>query len=177
MVISLITSAEEEQNELNEYRNRLSSNIKSAMLNRFNDIETLEFANSIEEKVLFCNFFTDDYIDRLSRVKTFNHIKDVLESKIVIVRVDLDYEIVMAPVKNEEGEVIDMAFSHIDFGKAKDVVLPTSVNLFMDNRAKLVILLANFGPRTGAFDEKYSMDHFIKYLQRVNQVGKLGNYS
>jgi hypothetical protein len=21
------------------------------------------------------------------------------------------------------------------------------------------------------------MDHFIKYLQRVNQVGKLGNYS
>lgn len=122
----------------------------------------------IEDKALNTNFITEEYIDRISRIKTFNHIKDHLESKIVIVRVDLEpFEIILEEIKNEEGVVIDNVFKQIDFGKAKDTILPISVNLFLDNRAKLVILMASYGPRTGIFNEIYSMEHFIKYLQRV----------
>jgi len=58
-------------------------------------------------------------------------------------------------------------FKYINFGKAKDIILPLSVNLFIDNIAKLVILMTSFGPKTGIFNEIYSMDNFIKYLQRV----------
>ena len=122
----------------------------------------------IEDKALNTNFITEEYIDRISRIKTFNHIKDHLESKIVIVRVYLEpFEIILEEIKNEEGVVIDNVFKQIDFGKAKDTILPISVNLFLDNRAKLVILMASYGPRTGIFNEIYSMEHFIKYLQRV----------
>lgn len=93
----------------------------------------------------------------------------MLESKIVIVRIDLEpFEIIYEDVKNEEGEVIERVFKYIDFGKAKDVVLPISVNQFLDNRAKIVILMASYGPRAGIYNEKYSMEHFIKYLQRVS---------
>jgi hypothetical protein len=114
------------------------------------------------------DFLTEDYVDRLSRIKNFNHIKDVLESKIVIVRVNLEpFDQVYEEVRNEEGIVTDKIFKHIDFGKAIDLILPISVNQFIDNRAKLVILIASYGPRAGIYNDKYSMDDFIKYLQRV----------
>ncbi len=143
---------------------------------KFSELEKIEFLRSIEEKTLNSNFLTEDYVDRLSRIKNFNHIKEILESKIVIVRVDLEpFDPVYEEVKNEEGIVIDKVFKHIDFARAKDVVLPISVNQFIDNRAKLVILIASYGPRAGVYNEKYSMDHFIKYLQRVIEYIKLGN--
>lgn len=146
----------------------MSNLIKTNLSLKFSEIEKIEFVNTIQEKVLNTNFLTEDYVDRLSRIKNFNHIKDLLESKIVIVRVDLEpFEIIYEDVKNEEGIVVDKIFKQIDFLKAKDIVLPVSVNQFIDNRAKLVILIASYGPRAGVFNEKYSMDHFIKYLQRV----------
>ena len=159
---------EEEEKENLEYKTKLSNGLKASLTAKFAEIETVEFNHLIEEKALNSNFICEDYIDRISRIKTFNHIKDQLESKIVLVRVDLDpFEIIMEDIKNEEGIVIDQVFKYIDFGKAKDIILPLSVNLFLDNRAKLVILMASYGPKTGIFNEIYSMDNFIKYLQRV----------
>jgi hypothetical protein len=161
--------ADEEEKEIQEYKSRLQNNVKALISGKLAEIEKAEFINSIEEKALNSNFITESYIDRLSRTKTFNYVKDILENKIVVIRVDLDpFEMVYEDVKNEEtGEVTGQTFKHIDFFKAKDVILPLSVNMFTDNRAKLVILLASFGPKLGSYNERYSMDHFIKYLQRV----------
>ena len=146
----------------------MNSTIKTVLSSKFSELEKIEFVRSIEEKTLNSNFLTEDYVDRLSRIKNFNHIKDVLESKIVIVRVNLEpFDQVYEEVRNEEGIVTDKIFKHIDFGKAIDLILPISVNQFIDNRAKLVILIASYGPRAGIYNDKYSMDDFIKYLQRV----------
>lgn len=166
--MNLLKLDDEEIADNNEYKNRLSTSIKTVLSSKFSEIEKIEFVQNIEEKSLKSNFLTEDYVDLLSRIKNFNHIKEVLESKIVIVRVDLEpFEPVYEEIRNEDGIVIEKVFKYIDFARAKDVILPISVNQFLDNRAKLVILIASYGPRAGVYNDKYSMDHFIKYLQRV----------
>ena len=166
VLLLFINLAEEEEKELKEYKNKLQNSIKTILSEKFSEIENDEFKKQIEERVLSSNFITEDYIDLISRIKTFNHVKEILDSKIVVVRVDLEEEFIYDEVVNEDG-TSSKVFRHTDFGKAKETILPISVNMFIDNRAKLVILLAGYGPRQGSYDEKYSMDHFIKYLQRV----------
>ena len=91
---------EEEEKENLEYKTKLSNGLKASLTTKFAEIETVEFNHLIEEKALNSNFICEDYIDRISRIKTFNHIKDQLESKIVLVRVDFyPFEIIMEDIK------------------------------------------------------------------------------
>lgn len=91
-----------------------------------------------------------------------------INGKIVVIRVDLDnYEFKYEDVKNEEGVVIEKRLAKIEFPKSEQIILPVCVNVFLEAQAKLVVLLSDYGPKTGKFEKNYSMENFIKYLQDV----------
>lgn len=162
-------NSEEEESELTNYKNKLIENINEKFLNKFNVIETENFKNQINENIIYGQILDDDYIDRLSRIKSLKSIKNEgLEGKNIILRVDIEkYTVIYEEILEEDDKVSKKQIKYIEFPSVKDTILQ-SMNFMFDNRAKSIILLSDFGPKTGVYNADFSMKYLYDYLLREN---------
>ena len=162
-------NSEEEESELTNYKNKLIENINEKFLNKFNDIDIENFKNQINENIIYGQILDDDYIDRVSRIKSLKSIKNEgLEGKNIILRVDIEkYTVIYEETLEEDEKVSKKQIKYIEFPSVKDTILQ-SMNFMFDNRAKSIILLSDFGPKTGIYNADFSMKYLYDYLLREN---------
>jgi hypothetical protein len=162
-------NAEEEQTELTEYKLKIQNGIKDRILDKIQEIDNEAQKLKIDDEVIFAGNFDENYVDRVSRVKSLRTVKNEgLEGKIILLRIDIEkYEHIWEDIYDEDGKFIKRHLKSIDFFQIKDTILQ-SMNFMLDNRAKSIILIADFGPKTGVFNPEFSMRFFYEFLQKNN---------
>jgi len=162
-------NAEEEESEIANYKSRLLENAKERFLNKFKNIDSESFKNRINEKITYSQIFDEEYIDRITRIKSLQAVKNEgLEGKNVVLRIDIEkFEMQYEDIYDEDGKFIKKQLKAIDFPHVKDTILQ-SMSFMFDNRAKSIILLCDFGPKTGVFNADFSMKYFYEFLLKEN---------
>jgi 3-phosphoglycerate kinase len=162
---------EEEEKELNDYKAKMATSIKEKIMDMLKNVESDKYEYLIDDLILNSYLMDDEYVDRLNRIKCLKNVKkDGLEGKTIIVRVDVEeYEQVYEPILNEENQKIGETLKEIKFPNAKDTILQT-VNFLLDNRVKAVLLLFEFGPKLGTFNENFQAKFLRDYLEREGLV-------
>jgi len=160
-------NAEEEESELAAYKAKLLDNTKLRFLNKFKNIDLESFKNRVNEKILFSQVFDEEYIERISRIKSLKTVKNEgLEGKNIVLRIDIEkYEMQFEDIFDEDGKFIKKNLKSIEFFNVKDTILH-SMNFMFDNRAKSIVLLCDFGPKTGVYNPDYSLKYFHDFLVR-----------
>lgn len=91
-----------------------------------------------------------------------------LKGKNIVLRIDIEkYEMQYEDIYDEDGKFIRRYLRMIEFFQVKETILQ-SMNFMFDNRAKSKILLGDFGPTTGIYNNDYSMKYFYDFLLREN---------
>jgi 3-phosphoglycerate kinase len=166
---------EEEEKELQEYRGKIFNVVKEKLLDKFHGIDNIIL--DLESKIFNSYTFDEDYIDRLCRVKSLKSAKsDSIENKLIVLRIDIeDFEIIYQDIFDTNDNIIGKEIKEIVFPNAKETFLKTACSL-LDNRAKAVLLLVDFGPKIGVpnpdFSVKYLKD-FIEKEQLIEQTVKI----
>jgi hypothetical protein len=163
---------DEEEKEQQEFKTRFFDKTKEAFLNSFNNFEEGNLKYTLEGKVLNSILFNDEYVERLGRIKTYNMIKDHLESKIIILRIDInDYIKIETPEievgdnieQPQEGVEVKKVLTEVAFPNAEKTFLE-SINTLLGFNPKAIILLVNF------IDDP---DLDIRFLEKFLQTSKL----
>ena len=160
-------NAEEEQNEINEYHQKLSDKVRDNILEKINGISNANNENSLKESVLTSNTFNEDYIDRLLRVKTLKNIKNEggIDNKFIVCRIDIEtYKRNYSDQLDEDGNVIGKKFKNVDFLDTKDTMFD-SLNYLLNNGAKAVLLLVDFGPKIGNEMQEFTTNDLVNYIE------------
>jgi hypothetical protein len=162
-------NAEEEQLELAEYKLKIQNGIKEKLLDKIKLIDNEAQKLKIDQEVIFAGNFDENYVDRISRVKSLRTVKNEgLEGKIILLRIDIEkYEHIWEDIYDEDGKFIKRHLKAIDFFQIKETILQ-SMNFMLDNRAKSIILIADFGPKAGLFNPEFSMRFFYEFLIKNN---------
>lgn len=163
---------DEEANELNECKLKVYEKIKSTFLDKVSsNIEHDKLHYILEPLSLDSIRFDDDYIERVSRVKSLKTVKNEgLEGLSVVLRIDIEYyEHIYESNYNDDGVVIGKSLKGINFPHAKETILQ-SMSFLLDNRVKVVLLLAEFGPKLGHYHPDFSMKYFYDFVIRENLV-------
>ena len=164
---------DEEKKEIEEYNAKFPKMLTEHLVNKFSDLETADFPFKLDEYVLESNSLADEnYVDRLNRIKSFKSLKtEGIEGKAVVVRIDVqDYEHIYEEYKNEDGTK-ERVLKEVIFGKdGKNLreSLFVSTYFLLENRAKYVMLIGDWGPKYGKPDDKWSFKHLYDFVQRVN---------
>ena len=156
---------EEDENEV--YRKKLTEALTSNILEKINDIGNAKSKNSIKENLLRSNILNENYLDRLSRVKTLNSVKTEggFDNKYVVLRMDIEeckrnYE----DDEDEDGNVIGRHLKGIDFLKTREKMMQ-SLNYILNNGVRVVLLLVDFGPKIGSFNNEFSIKDLVPYIE------------
>ena len=160
-------NAEEEQAELAEYKDKLYNKITQNILSKFDSIENDKLDYTLKQSVLCANVFNDEYIDRLCRVKTLRNVKNEggIDNKYVCLRIDIeDYKREYVNEVDEDGNVIGQKFKLIDYLATKDKMFD-SLNYLLNNGAKAVLLLLDFGPKNGNVVAEYTTKDLVNYIE------------
>ena len=122
--------------------------------------------SKIKNEILNANILDEPYIERLSRIKTFNNVKTEggFDNKYVVVRVDLEEcKLVYVDDEDEEGNVIGNHLQNIDYLTSKDKIFE-SLSYLLNNGVKAALLLVDFGPKVGSFKTEYSLQYLTSYI-------------
>ncbi len=156
---------EEDENEV--YRKKLTEALSSNILEKINDISNIKSKNSIKENLLRSNILNENYLDRLSRVKTLNNVKTEggFDNKYVILRMDIEeckrnYE----DEEDDDGNVVGRHLKSIDFLKTREKMMQ-SLNYILNNGVRVVLLLVDFGPKIGTFNNEFSVKDLVPYIE------------
>ena len=156
---------EEDENEV--YKKKLIETLSSNILEKINDIGNIKSRNSIKENLLRANILNENYLDRLSRVKTLNNVKSEggFDNKYAVLRMDIEecrrnYE----DDVDDEGNVIGKHLKNIDFLKTREKMMQ-SLNYILNNGVRVVLLLVDFGPKIGSFNDEFSIKDLVPYVE------------
>ena len=130
---------EEEKDEMEEYREKLMQKLSENILIKMNTINEENNKNKIKDDILKANILNEPYMQRLSRIKTFNNVKieGGFDNKYVV---DLEEcKFVYEDDIDEEINVINSNLSTIDYFSSKDKILQ-SLNYSFNNGVKAVLL-------------------------------------
>ena len=158
---------EDEQNELNEYRQRLSSKLTEQILNKITEIDKKNTEIKTKEEILNQNIFNNEYINRLTRIKCLRNIKNEggLDNKFVVVRIDIEnFKRIYIDDFDEEGKIIGHHFNKIDFLDTKDKMFE-SLSYVLNNGVKAALLLVDFGPKIGKNVPEFSLKDLKDYVE------------
>ena len=159
---------EEEKDELEEYREKLMKQLSENICIKINDIRTENNKSKIKEELLKGNTLDENYIQRLSRIKTFNNVKTEggFDGKYAVLRIDLEEcKLIYVDDTDEEGNVIGSHLSNIDYLSTKDNILQSLIYL-LNNGVKAVLLLVDFGPKMASFKAEYSLKNLTSYIEK-----------
>ena len=109
----------------------------------------------------------ENYVQRLSRIKTFNNVKTEggFDSKYAVLRIDLEEcKLIYTDDTDEEGNVTGNHLSNIDYLSAKDNIFQSLIYL-LNNGVKAVLLLVDFGPKMASFKTEYSLKNMTSYIE------------
>jgi len=136
-------------------------------LEKISDIESQKLNRGLKYKLLNSNILDENYLDRLTRIKNLNSVKTEggFDNKYVILRIDLEeckrnYE----DEVDEDGKVIGRHLKNIDFLDSKDKMMQ-SLNYILNNGVRAVLLLVDFGPKTGTFIPEFSVKDLVPYIE------------
>ena len=156
---------EEDENEV--YKKKLEEELSKNILEKINDIESQKLRNGLKEKLLNANILNESYLDRLSRMKNLNSVKTEggFDNKYVVLRMDIEeckrnYE----DEVDEDGKVIGRHLKNIDFLNTKDKMMQ-SLNYVLNNGVRVVLLLVDFGPKSGTFSPEFSVKDLVPYIE------------
>ena len=156
---------EEEENEI--YKKKLEEELSKNILEKISDIESQKLNRGLKYKLLNSNILDENYLDRLTRIKNLNSVKTEggFDNKYVILRIDLEeckrnYE----DEVDEDGKVIGRHLKNIDFLDSKDKMMQ-SLNYILNNGVRAVLLLVDFGPKTGTFIPEFSVKDLVPYIE------------
>ena len=156
---------EEDENEI--YRKKLMEELSNNILEKINEINSFKLKNGIKDQLLKSNILNENYLDRLSRIKNLNSVKNEggFDNKYVVLRMDLqeckrNYE----DEVDEDGKIIGRHLKSIDFLNSKDKMMQ-SLNYILNNGARVVLLLVDFGPKTGSFMPEFSVKDLVPYIE------------
>jgi 3-phosphoglycerate kinase len=160
---------EEEEKELQEYRIKLQNIVKEKLLEKFEGIENVIL--DLESKILNSYTFDEEYIDRLCRVKSLKSAKsDGIEGKLIVLRIDIeDFQVVYQDIFDTDDNVIGKEIKEINFPNAKETFLKTASSL-LDNRAKAVLLLVDFGPKIGVTNPDFSVKYLKDFIEKEQLI-------
>ena len=160
-------AAKGEEDENETYRKRLTETLNNNILEKINDIGTEKSKNSIKENLLRANILNEAYLDRLSRVKNLNNVKNEggFDNKYVVLRMDIEeckknYE----DDVDEEGNVVGNHLQSIDFLRTREKMMQ-SLNYILNNGVRVVLLLVDFGPKIGSFNNEFSVKDLVPYIE------------
>ncbi len=160
-------AAKGEEDENETYRKKLTEALSNNILEKINDISNAKSKNSIKESLLRANILDENYLDRLSRVKTLNHVKTEggFDNKYVILRMDIEeckrnYE----DDVDDDGNVVGKHLKGIDFLKTREKMMQ-SLNFILNNGVRVVLLLVDFGPKIGSFSNDFSVKDLVPYIE------------
>ena len=156
---------EEDENEV--YRKKLTEALSNNILEKINDIGNQKSKNSIKENLLRANILNENYLDRLSRVKNLNNVKTEggFDNKYVVLRMDIEeckknYE----DDVDDDGNVVGRHLKGIDFLKTREKMMQ-SLNYILNNGVRVVLLLVDFGPKIGSFNNEFSVKDLVPYIE------------
>ena len=156
---------EEEENEI--YKKKLEEELSKNILEKINNIESQKLKHGLKEKLLSANVLNESYLDRLSRMKNLNSVKTEggFDNKYVVLRMDIEeckrnYE----DEVDEDGKVIGRHLKNIDFLNTKDKMMQ-SLNYILNNGVRVVLLLVDFGPKSGIFSPEFSVKDLVPYIE------------
>ena len=156
---------EEDENET--YRKKLGEELTKNILEKITDIENQKLIKGLKKKLLNSYLLDEEYLDRLSRIKNLNSVKTEggFDNKYVVLRMDLEeckrnYE----DEVDEDGKVTGRHLKNIDFLNAKDKMMQ-SLNYILNNGVRVVLLLIDFGPKTGVFTPEFSIKDIVPYIE------------
>ena len=159
---------EEEQAQLEEYKNRLASALSARVCEKIERISQENVVNSLKENLLSAELLNEEYLDRLSRIKNFNSIKKEggLDNKYVVLRIDIEeckrnYQ----DEVDEEGNVVGKTLKSIDFLGTKDTMF-NSLSYLLNNGVRAVLLLVDFGPKYGEKKAEFSVKDLVPYIEK-----------
>ena len=156
---------EEDENEV--YRKKLTEALSSNILEKINDIGNQKSKNSIKENLLRANLLNENYLDRLSRVKTLNNVKTEggFDNKYVVLRMDIEEcKRNFQDDVDDDGNVVGKHLQGIDFLKTKEKMMQ-SLNYILNNGVRVVLLLVDFGPKLGSFNNDFSVKDLVPYIE------------
>jgi hypothetical protein len=158
-------NVDEEEKEQLEFKTRFLERTREGFLGLFNGFEEGNLKYNLEDRVLGSILINEDYVERLNRIKTYNMIKDHLESKIIILRIDIEEY-----VKIEDYEEFDEEGNGVGNKICKGIVFPNAESTFLESintvlgfNPKAVILLVDFIGE-GRDDPDVTIKHLEKYL-------------
>ena len=143
---------------MEEYREKLMKQLSENICIKMDGIGLENNKSKIKEELLLGNTLDEKYIERLSRIKTFNNVKmeGGFDNKYAILRIDLDQcKLVYVDDIDEEGNVIGN----------KDTMLQSLIYL-LNNGVKVVLLLVDFGPKTAKYQVEYSLKYLTSYIEK-----------
>ena len=156
-----------EEEEIEIYRKKLGEELTKNILEKITDIESQKLNKGLKSRLLNSYILDDNYLDRLSRIKNLNSVKTEggYDNKYVILRMDLEeckrnYE----DEVDEDGKVIGRHLKNIDFLNSRDKMMQ-SLNYILNNGVRAVLLLVDFGPKTGTFMPEFSVKDLVPYIE------------
>ena len=159
---------EEEKDEMEEYREKLTKKLSENICLKMNDIGKENEKSLIKDILLRGNFLDENYIQRLSRIKTFNNVKTEggFDGKYAVLRIDLEEcKLIYKDDLDEEGNIIGSHLNNIDYLNSKDTIFQ-SLTYLLNNGVRAVLLLVDFGPKTGKFKTEYSLKYLTSYIEK-----------
>ena len=160
-------AAKGEEDENETYRKKLTETLSNNILEKINTISNEKSKNSIKENLLRSNILNENYLDRLSRVKTLNNVKTEggFDNKYVVLRMDIEeckknYE----DDVDDEGNVVGSHLESIDFLQTREKMMQ-SLNFVLNNGVRVVLLLVDFGPKIGSFNNDFSVKDLVPYIE------------
>lgn len=163
---------EEEEAELRACKAKVFDKVKSLILDKIQSIEKKDLKLKRDFLVMRGNKFSNEFINNsLAKIDNIKQLKS-LEGQICILRLDL------------QDAVIDFEYdANVTSSKDKRVAKINKINdaekIFksietLNNlRAKLVVVLVDFGPKNAIVNPDLSTRHIQEYLQRENTFDQI----
>lgn len=168
---------EEEENETKLYKAKELDKMKSMLYDKIRELNKISFKQNLDKRVLYNNSFNDEYIEFLIKISTITSLtKNSKDIGISLVRVDLnnlDIEYdnldnashmnnsqINNNNENNNNTKLNRKIKRI-IGLEKTL---KSVESLFNKNAKLVVLLVDYGHKSGVFDDNFSSKLLVDYL-------------
>ena len=157
----------EEETDLKIMKDKLFEKVENILHHKITQIYKEEQRQKLNNLVVNNNIFTDAYVNNfLAKVDTLKLFKNI-ENQIVVLRIDInDSDVIYEEDNQEYNDNYEKEYI-ITKIKGSDKIfksLETLINL----RAKIVIVLIDFGPKNGVFNHKYTTRLIKDYIVKEN---------
>lgn len=159
---------EEEEAELKLYKSKSYEKMVSLIHSKIDNLSKAAVKKKIDNLALKGNKFNESYIEFLSKIMTISTLtKTIKDAGISLVRIDLNGLNIVENDTELNISNVDGLHKNIRIKKIEglDKCLKSVESLFNKN-AKLVVLLIDWGPKNGFYNEKYSTKQIADYLSQ-----------